>query len=57
MHQDVIFREYDIRGVYDQDFDAKFAFDLGCAFVQYMRARQPEGKLLLSIGHDARVSS
>ena len=57
MHQDVIFREYDIRGVYDKDFDAKFAFDLGCAFVQYMRNLQPEGKLLLSIGHDARVSS
>ena len=57
MHQDVIFREYDIRGVFEKDFDTSFAYDLGVAFVQYMRNKKPTGPMTLSIGHDARVSS
>ena len=31
----VIFREYDIRGVYDEQFDDEFAYHLGRAFAAY----------------------
>jgi phosphomannomutase/phosphoglucomutase len=57
MHQDVIFREYDIRGVFEKDFDSNFAFSLGFAFVQYMKEISSTKTLSISIGHDARVSS
>ncbi len=55
MYQDVIFREYDIRGVYNQEFNKDFAYLLGRAYVQYFFkkfSRLPS----ITIGHDARVS-
>ena len=36
MMDPVIFREYDIRGVYNTDFDADFAYELGRAFITYL---------------------
>lgn len=39
MYESVIFREYDIRGVYNQQFDDQFAYLLGKAFVQYLIKR------------------
>ena len=36
MYQPVIFREYDIRGVYNGQFDDSFAELLGKAFVTYL---------------------
>ncbi|MGE0528160.1 MAG: phosphomannomutase/phosphoglucomutase [Bdellovibrionales bacterium] len=53
----VIFREYDIRGVYNTDFDAEFAFHLGRAFVTYVRQRTGSTRPRLTLGHDARLSS
>lgn len=56
MHKPVIFREYDIRGVYNEDFNDDFAYELGKAFVTYLAdsgVRQPK----ITIGHDARLSS
>ena len=35
MYQDVIFREYDIRGVYNKEFDKDFAYLLGRAYARY----------------------
>ena len=35
MHKDFIFREYDIRGVYNKQFDNDFAILLGRALVTY----------------------
>ncbi|MGD0977097.1 MAG: hypothetical protein ABR875_02280 [Minisyncoccia bacterium] len=46
-----IFRAYDIRGIYDRDFDDEFAVALGKAAVEYFKA----GKIL--VGHDSRASS
>ena len=55
MFSPVIFREYDIRGVYEKEFDLDFCKELGKAFTRYLRK---EGlKPLVTIGHDARLSS
>ena len=43
-----IFKDYDIRGVYDKDLDNNFAFKLGSALVKYL------GRKTLLIGHDNR---
>lgn len=58
MHKDVIFREYDIRGVYNGEFDDSFAESLGRAFSFFMAKKtgKLEG-LCLAIGYDARLSS
>lgn len=53
----VIFREYDIRGVYDLDFDRAFALELGKAFAAYVRGRTGVKNPRLTLGHDARLSS
>ena len=53
----VIFREYDIRGVYQTDFDDDFAYHLGRAFVTYVRRKTGGATPKLTLGHDARLSS
>ena len=53
----VIFREYDIRGVYNSDFDLEFAKQLGRAFVTYVRAKTGQDRPRLTLGYDARLSS
>lgn len=53
----VIFREYDIRGVYNEQFDNEFAFNLGKAFASYAIGRLGKKNLRLSLGYDARQSS
>lgn len=56
MYQNVIFREYDIRGIYNTEFNKDFAELLGKAYVQYYFEKF--GKVpAITIGHDARVSS
>jgi len=58
MFDPVIFREYDIRGVFNQHFDVAFAKQLGFSFVQYARSKGAKGdKLQFTIGMDARLSS
>src|SRR5262249_20344408 len=49
-----VFREYDIRGVAERDFDADFARRLGAAFAT-MAAEQ--GATLLGVGRDCRLTS
>lgn len=53
----VIFREYDIRGVYNKDFDADFAFELGRSYITYLVKQKNIEQPRISIGHDARLSS
>lgn len=53
----VIFREYDIRGVYNTDFDKEFAYHLGRAFVTYVRQKSGIKNPRLTLGYDARLSS
>jgi phosphomannomutase/phosphoglucomutase len=49
-----IFREYDIRGIADRDFDSDFAFTLGCAYGTYARG---QGKKRVAVGRDCRLTS
>ena len=57
MHSSVIFREYDIRGVYNEQFDVEFAYLLGRAFATYVFSKTNKKNLRFSIGYDARQSS
>jgi phosphomannomutase / phosphoglucomutase len=57
MFSPVIFREYDIRGVYNKQFDLDFAYKLGRAFSTYVFNKTNKKNLRLSIGYDARESS
>ena len=52
-----IFREYDIRGIWQQDIDEQFSFDLGRAFAKYMKKYMKKDRLNISVGYDARLSS
>ena len=49
-----IFREYDIRGIADKDFDVPFAQALGQAYGTYVRA---QGKKRIAVGRDCRLTS
>ena len=53
----VIFREYDIRGVYDKDYDLTFAEKLGRALVTYCAKERGVENPCFTIGMDARLSS
>lgn len=53
----VIFREYDVRGVYNEDFDAEFAYHLARAHAKFISKKVPSYKKAVSVGHDARLSS
>lgn len=53
----IIFREYDIRGVYDKQFDNEFAYHLGRALCSYIYKKNKNKNLKLSLGYDARSSS
>src|SRR5476649_1235463 len=52
-----IFREYDIRGVVDKDFDEVFAGTLGKAFASYLKKNDAKEHYTVTVGFDARVSS
>lgn len=56
MHEAVIFREYDIRGVYNQQFDDHFAYLLGKSFVQYLIENGSPQQPHINLGNDARLS-
>lgn len=58
MYKNVIFREYDIRGVFNGDFDLAFAENLGRAFSLFLSIKSGKKEnLSIAIGHDARSSS
>src|SRR5680860_174547 len=55
-----IFKAYDIRGVYGQDFDNELAYLLGLAFVELRKKDDdynPNKKLSIAVGCDMRLSS
>ena len=55
-----IFKAYDIRGIYGQDFDNELAYLLGLAFVELRKhdSDHKEGeKLQIAVGRDMRLSS
>ena len=57
MFEPVIFREYDIRGVYNEQFDLDFAYQLGKTFTSYVFKKTGKRQLKFSVGYDARLSS
>jgi len=57
MYVPVIFREYDIRGVYNGQFDDNFAYLLGRAYVVYMKNVKGISNPTVALGGDARTSS
>lgn len=52
-----VFREYDIRGVWEKNIDRDFSFTLGVAFSKYLRKKLNKDEISVSIGYDARLSS
>lgn len=56
MHKDFIFREYDIRGVYEKDFDLVFAEQLAKSLTSFI-VKRGQSKPLITVGYDARLSS
>ncbi|QKF61474.1 phosphomannomutase/phosphoglucomutase [Campylobacter curvus] len=54
MKYDEIFREYDIRGIYEKDLNETSVKAIGLALGEKMKER---GVKTLSIGHDARLSA
>jgi phosphomannomutase/phosphomannomutase/phosphoglucomutase len=56
MYAPVIFREYDIRGVYEKQFDNDFAYLLGKAYAVYMKQEKGISNPKVAVGHDARHS-
>ncbi|MEQ1664248.1 MAG: phosphomannomutase/phosphoglucomutase [Bdellovibrionales bacterium] len=53
----VIFREYDIRGVYHKQFDLAFAEQLGRSIVSYFLIKKGISNPKVSLAYDARLSS
>ena len=49
-----VFREYDIRGIADEDFDDNFVIDLGRAYATLL---DRAGKRTITVGRDCRLSS
>ena len=57
MNKDYIFRKYDIRGVYREDFDKDFARELGQAYGFFSSCHGGQVLPQIVVGHDARLSS
>ena len=55
--KELIFREYDIRGVVGSDFDASFALRLGIVFAKQVRDAFPvAARPRVAVGYDCRLS-
>lgn len=53
----VIFREYDIRGVYERDYDLNFVENLGRAYASFFYKKTGNKSPNITLGYDARLSS
>ena len=52
-----IFKAYDIRGIYPQDFNEETAYDIGRAYLDYIRSAEKIEEPKIVVGRDARLSS
>ncbi|MCK4910956.1 MAG: phosphomannomutase, partial [Thermodesulfovibrionales bacterium] len=52
-----IFREYDIRGIWEQDLTTEAVRAIGRAYAVYLKKHMNKDRPTVSIGHDARLSS
>lgn len=53
----VIFREYDIRGIFGHEFDLQFAYELGRTYATYHHDKTKLNHSRVAVGYDARLSS
>lgn len=53
----VIFREYDVRGIFGHEFDLEFCYQLGRAYADYHRQKTGLKQSSIAVGYDARLSS
>lgn len=56
-YDSVIFREYDIRGVFEKEFDLEFAYELGRTYATYHYQQTDLKDSTVAVGYDARISS
>src|SRR3989338_1977892 len=56
MFSDHIFRAYDIRGIYEKDFDAPGVERIGKGYAAYLQELSPNRKLTIALGRDGRKS-
>jgi len=52
-----IFKAYDIRGVYPDQFNEKIAYNIGRAYLDFIRIKEKTDEPQIVIGRDARLSS
>ncbi len=55
-----IFKAYDIRGIFNQDFDAKFAYNLSLTYLDFLKKENQKlnnKKIKIVVGRDMRLSS
>jgi len=52
-----IFRAYDIRGIFDEDFDKEGVKKIGNAFCQFIKKKYNKNNPKIVVGRDGRVSS
>lgn len=57
MHDPVIFREYDIRGIFEKQFDLEFVRKLGQSYAVYLQRETKTSNATVTVGYDARLSS
>jgi len=55
-YDSVIFREYDIRGIFEKEFDLEFAYDLGRTYATYHNQQTKLESSTIAVGYDARIS-
>lgn len=56
-YDSVIFREYDIRGIFGREFDLQFAYELGRTYATYHFQKTSKPTSTVAVGFDARLSS
>lgn len=57
MLKETIFKAYDIRGIFDVDFDCDFARNLGIAYTNLRQKELSKKDLTFIVGSDMRISS
>ncbi len=55
--EETMFREYDLRGIFNQELTVDFARRLGAIYCIYMREKLGKDGLTVSVGRDVRLSS
>ena len=52
-----IFRQYDLRGIFNRDFSADDAREIGAGFATFLRQKNPDQNLKIAVGRDGRTHS